>query len=70
MIEVFKTNVRDVSTAKRAEHVLAKSLGYTQVSFDLEDCDRVLRIEASTICNACVIYVMQTLECECEVLPG
>lgn len=70
MIEVFKTNVQDISTAKKVEQALTKALGYSIVSFDLEDCDSILRIEAASICSACVIHLLRTLECECEVLPG
>lgn len=70
MIEVFKTNVQNLSTAKTVEQALTTGLGYTKVSFDLEDCDRILRIEATAICTASVIRLLKALECECEVLTG
>jgi hypothetical protein len=45
MIEVFKTNVNDVH---QANLLIAEIHGYFngyRANFDLEDCDRILRIE-------------------------
>ena len=45
MVEVFKTNV----SGKRAAKVILEEIGLHQpdykCNFDLEDCDKVLRIE-------------------------
>jgi hypothetical protein len=49
MVEVFKTNV----TSKHQARVLVDVIQYHfkdyRVNFDLEDCDRILRIESSQV---------------------
>ena len=58
MIEVFKTNVEN------AEHsdLLVRELLYYfpggNINFDLDDCDRVLRIVADSICRSTVTDVL------------
>ncbi len=46
-IEVFKTDVLDKATAKTLIRSLKQLFPGSKVSFDLDDCDRVLRIESS-----------------------
>ncbi len=46
MIEVFRTNVNNKSEAKNVMNELVKTIPDSIVSFDLEDCDRVLRVES------------------------
>ena len=69
MIEVFKTNIQNRERAEKIAQVLSLRFGYSSVAFDLEDCDRVLRIEADKISNPEVITLMRELGCHCEVLP-
>ena len=45
MVEVFKTNVQTVAEATRLTGMLHHHLPGSIVSFDLQDCDKVLRIE-------------------------
>jgi len=45
-IKVYKTNVADKSEAMAITNLLMREFPSTNVSFDLEDCDNVLRIEA------------------------
>jgi hypothetical protein len=48
MVEVFKTNVKDPAQAKLLiDQIHATFMGYT-ANFDLEDCDKILRVESST----------------------
>lgn len=45
MVEVFKTNVEQPEDAERLVlQIHARFIGW-QASFDLTDCDRILRIE-------------------------
>jgi hypothetical protein len=46
MIEIFKTNVQYPIIAKEISAALYQQLVHPKVSFDLDDCDRVLRIES------------------------
>ena len=45
MIEIFKTNVTKRLEAKRLLNLLLEILPNAFINFDLEDCDRILRIE-------------------------
>ena len=47
MIKVFKTNVKDQKKALEIKNSIHRIFGIRQVTFDLEDCDRVLRVEAA-----------------------
>lgn len=46
MTEVFKTNVRTPYAAKQIINDLGVTLPGCDISFDLEDCDKVLRVQS------------------------
>jgi hypothetical protein len=46
-IKVYKTTVCDKNEALAVEKSIKQKLPDSDVSFDLEDCDKVLRIETS-----------------------
>lgn len=48
MIEVFRTNVIDPKQAKFLRDEIRNRFSQYEASFDLEDCDRILRIKSST----------------------
>jgi len=48
MIEVFKTNVSDLRHAHMLVEQIHKTFGDYKANFDLEDCDRILRIKSSS----------------------
>lgn len=45
MVKVYKTNVNKLSRAKSILNTIRENLPDSDPSFDLEDCDKVLRIE-------------------------
>ena len=45
MVEVFKTNVQDTRHARMLVHSIQESFGHYEVNFDLDDCDRILRVK-------------------------
>jgi len=45
MIEVFKTNVYEAEKAQELISVLLQHFPGSRINFDLEDCDKVLRVE-------------------------
>lgn len=47
MVEVFKTNVTNEFQAKRLAGIIQHRFDGYKVNFDLDDCDRILRIEAA-----------------------
>jgi hypothetical protein len=69
VIEVFKTNVKDKEHADMLLERILNTFGY-RASFDLEDCDRVLRVVSTVgvIEIACLIKLLEELLCEAEVL--
>jgi hypothetical protein len=50
MVEVFKTDVSQEGAAKRLIGKLQQLFPGSRVNFDLEDCDKVLRVEGHNIC--------------------
>ncbi len=47
MVKVYKTNVDNLLNARSILNEIRSSLPGSEPSFDLEDCDNVLRIENS-----------------------
>lgn len=68
MVEVFKTNVQHHEMAEKIASVLRNQFASARINFDLEDCDKILRVEAKQICVDTVIEIMSTQGLECEVL--
>lgn len=46
-VEVFKTNVETEEQAERLAHLIHENFPEYSVNFDLDDCDRILRVKAS-----------------------
>jgi hypothetical protein len=68
MVEVFKTNVGEKRTG---EYLISKLLVHfpgCRINFDLQDCDRILRVEGRQIRSEKVIEVMNTNGYQCQVL--
>ncbi len=68
MIEVFKTNITDENSVRSASKVLNETLNLTDVTFDLEDCDNILRIESDRNYNQLIIETLNNWGFECELL--
>ena len=70
MVEVFKTNITKSKIAKRLIIRLTEVLPACKMTFDLEDCDRIFRIEslANTIDNELVKTFFEQNGFVCEVL--
>jgi hypothetical protein len=50
MVEVFKTDVNSRKSANKILHELNIFFPGYLINFDLEDCDRVLRMEGDNLC--------------------
>ena len=71
MVEVFITDVKDPGEAQlRVERIHAAFTGY-KANFDLEDCDRILRVLSATglVETYRIIGLLKELGCHAEVLP-
>jgi hypothetical protein len=49
MVEVFKTNVQEFSEAQKLVALLRRHFPDSKINFDLDDCDKVLRVEGSDL---------------------
>jgi hypothetical protein len=70
MVEVFKTNIEDRRLAARLRAELELLFPGTRINFDLEDCDKILRIESAACIKAEIEAVMATKGFWCEELEG
>ena len=68
MVEVFKTNVLHRERAEQLASILHSQFSFSKISFDLEDCDKILRVEAKQICVETIIEILSMHGLECEVL--
>jgi hypothetical protein len=69
MIEVFKTNVQEIEQSKMIVVKLLEHFPESFINFDLEDCDKILRIHASAISNKKIIELLNSYGYFCEELP-
>ena len=67
-VEVFKTNVKSKAAARQLVTRLQLLFPDSRVNFDLEDCDRVLRIEGRDICSKKTISLLNADGYSCGVL--
>ena len=68
MIEVFATDVNSPDEAKRIKGRLLVRFPGTRINFDLQDCDRVLRVEGSRFTAPEVIGILKEEGFLCRVL--
>jgi len=68
-VEIFKTNVDDEHTALKALQMLQDALPGCEINFDLDDCDRVLRIKGEAFDVGLVLEKMKWLGHQCGLLP-
>ncbi|MCV2484624.1 hypothetical protein OD917_06785 [Flavobacterium sp. SH_e] len=69
MIEVFKTNVQEESQCNVIIEKLLEHYPNSLINFDLEDCDKILRIHAPSISNTKIIDILNSHGYLCEALP-
>jgi hypothetical protein len=70
MIEVFKTNIHCAEKAKQLLELIHASFANYRANFDLEDCDRILRVVADKEhIGLSFIDWLKHFECHAEILP-
>lgn len=67
MVEVFKTNVEDKIIADKLAAELHSLFG-GNINFDLDDCDKILRVESEQIIPEKISEVLICKGFICEVL--
>jgi len=70
MVEVFKTNVELQEHATLLVEELSYRFPKIKINFDLDDCDRVLRVEGNAIAPNKIIEALRTKGYYCELLKN
>ena len=68
MIEIFKTNVYEVEKSNIIFQKLHKHFPENKINFDLQDCDKILRVEGDNILPEKIIEILNAEGHICEVL--
>ena len=68
MIEIFKTDVQDDKLSASLARKLTRHIPGSCVSFDLEDCDKILRVEGDDFSPETVIELLNNNGQYCEIL--
>lgn len=68
IISVYKTNVNTKSKLRKVKPVLNKVLLDSKWNFDLEDCDKILRVESNKSCSEFLITELYKVGIHCEEL--
>jgi len=68
MIEVFKTNVQFEEQGERILASLAQLFSSLKINFDLEDCDKILRVEGNDFSVELIRETVHRFGHTCELL--
>ncbi|MGY3212275.1 hypothetical protein [Mucilaginibacter sp. HD30] len=68
IVEVFKTNVAEVELSELLIRQLEDHFPDSLINFDMEDCDKILRVEAFTVVPEKIIHILNSNGYSCEVL--
>jgi hypothetical protein len=68
MVEVFRTNVRQKRQAKVLLNVLSRQFPLFRINFDLDDCDKILRVEGENISQEKITELIAENGYQCEIL--
>ena len=71
MVEVFKTNVNSKAVAEFIVYLLNRNYPDYEANFDLDDCDKILRIKTSchSVDIASVVSILKEINVHAEILP-
>ena len=68
MVEIFKTNVTDLSQAEKIIALLNLHFPCYSVNFDLHDCDNILRVKGDSVSISEIELLVSTAGFHCNVL--
>lgn len=68
MVEVFKTDVQKQNQANILLTLLCRDYPAFRINFDLDDCDKILRIEGENVMPGEIIELLNSNGHECEIL--
>ena len=70
MVEVFKTNVCEPYQCNILVRCLHSYFPEHRINFDLEDCDKILRVEGADIIPEKIIEIVRGYGYSCLILEG
>ncbi|PJJ84922.1 hypothetical protein CLV57_1944 [Mucilaginibacter auburnensis] len=68
IVEVFKTNVEEVELSERIIQQLSAQFPESLINFDIDDCDKILRVEAAEVSPEKIIQILNSNGYSCEIL--
>lgn len=68
IVSVYKTNVTTKTKLRKAKPVLNRILLNSKWNFDLEDCDKILRVENQESLSGLLIAELSKIGIHCEEL--
>lgn len=68
MVEVFVTDISDKKKADLITAIIKTRLNYSRVDIDVDDCDRVLRVEGEGICTEDVAAIVKCEGHACTIM--
>ncbi|MEO9022160.1 MAG: hypothetical protein ABI237_13785 [Ginsengibacter sp.] len=68
MVEVFKTDVYEVERSIIIVQKLLQSFPENKINFDLQDCDKILRVEGENILSGRIMELLNEEGYECKIL--
>ncbi|HZW70418.1 MAG TPA: hypothetical protein VFF57_06055 [Hanamia sp.] len=68
MVEVFKTDVYEEEKSLAIVETLLQYFPDNEINFDLQDCDKILRIEGENVLSERIKELLNEAGYRCEVL--
>lgn len=68
MVEVFKTNVQQLPQAEMLIKCISEHFHLCKINFDLDDCDKILRVEGINIYPDEIMELVTYHGYNCEIL--
>jgi len=68
MVEVFKTNVFNDADAQELAYLISDKFPGILINFDLEDCDKILRVEGPHFTSNQIIHLVTGQGYSCSIL--
>ena len=68
MVEIFKTNVENISESKILLQKLSRHFPEHKINFDLKDCDKILRVQGKNIPLEKIVQLLIKENYQCKVL--
>jgi hypothetical protein len=68
MIEVFKTNVTQTEESYAIIGKLLEKFPECNINFDLDDCDKILRVESAFVPKVKIMLLLNSYGYHCELL--